>query len=61
MLDSNIEKKKKKTIESLESKFINIRAGRANPAMLNGINALYYGIFCNCSTKIDGNYIYKCR
>ena len=43
MLDSNIEQKMQKTIESLESKFINIRAGRANPAMLNGINALYYG------------------
>lgn len=43
MLDSNIEQKMQKTIESLENKFINIRAGRANPAMLNGINALYYG------------------
>lgn len=43
MLDSNIELKMLKTIESLETKFINIRAGRANPAMLNGINAEYYG------------------
>ncbi len=32
-----------KTIESLEAKLLNIRAGRANPAMLNGINANYYG------------------
>ncbi len=39
----NTEIKFKKTIESLETKLINIRAGRANPAMLNGISASYYG------------------
>lgn len=39
----NTELKFKKTIESLESKLLNIRAGRANPAMLKGINASYYG------------------
>lgn len=38
------ELKFKKTIESLENKLLNIRAGRANPAMLNGINANYYGV-----------------
>ena len=38
------ELKFKKTIESLENKLLNIRAGRANPAMLNGINASYYGV-----------------
>ncbi len=43
MLDDNIELKMLKTIESLENKFINIRAGRANPSMLNGINVNYYG------------------
>ncbi len=43
MLDNTIELKMLKTIESLENKFINIRAGRANPSMLNGINANYYG------------------
>ena len=32
-----------KSIEVLEEKLLNIRAGRANPAMLNGINASYYG------------------
>lgn len=37
------ELKFKKTIESLEAKLLNIRAGRANPAMLNGIMASYYG------------------
>ena len=40
----NTELKFKKTIESLENKLLNIRAGRANPAMLNGINASYYGV-----------------
>ena len=39
----NIEQKMTKAIESLESKLINIRAGRANPAMLNGIMVNYYG------------------
>lgn len=37
------EDKMNKTLESLDAKFINIRAGRANPAMLNGINVNYYG------------------
>lgn len=39
----NAELKMLKTIESLESKLLNIRAGRANPAMLNGVMASYYG------------------
>ncbi len=37
------EKKMSQTIESLKSKLVNIRAGRANPAMLNGIMVSYYG------------------
>lgn len=40
----DVELKFKKTIENLEGRLINIRAGRANPAMLNGINASYYGV-----------------
>ena len=40
----NIEEKMNKTIESMEFKFTNIRAGRANPAMLNGITVSYYGV-----------------
>lgn len=40
----NAELKMLKTMESLEGKLLNIRAGRANPAMLNGINASYYGV-----------------
>lgn len=37
------ENKMKKAIESMENKFLNVRAGRANPAMLNGILVEYYG------------------
>jgi len=40
----NAELKMIKTMASLEGKLLNIRAGRANPAMLNGINASYYGV-----------------
>jgi len=39
----NTEAKMQKTIESLEARLLNIRAGRANPAMLNGVVANYYG------------------
>jgi len=35
--------KMNKAIETMVQKFINIRAGRANPAMLNGIMVEYYG------------------
>ena len=37
------EKKMEQTIESLKNKLLNIRAGRANPAMLNGIMVNFYG------------------
>lgn len=37
------EAKMKSTMEALEAKLLNIRAGRANPAMLNGIMVSYYG------------------
>jgi len=33
-----------KTIDSLEQKFINVRAGRANPNMLDGVMVDYYGV-----------------
>lgn len=32
-----------KAIENMESKFNNVRAGRANPSMVSGINVEYYG------------------
>ena len=43
-MNKEIESKMQKTIESLDIKLLNIRAGRANPAMLNGINVAYYGV-----------------
>lgn len=39
----NIEVKMNKAVEAMENRFINIRAGRANAAMLNGIMVSYYG------------------
>lgn len=32
------------TIESLENKFLNVKAGRANPSMLDGVLVEYYGV-----------------
>ena len=43
MIDRNIEEKMKKAIESMETRFVTIRAGRASAAMLNGIEVEYYG------------------
>lgn len=37
------ENRMKKAIENMESRFTNVRAGRANPGMLNGIMVPYYG------------------
>lgn len=42
-MDLNTEIKMKGAIEALESKLLAIRAGRANPAMLNGLMVEYYG------------------
>ena len=44
MIDENeIKNKMSKVIESLESRYTTIRAGRANPNILNGIMVEYYG------------------
>ena len=40
---NDYENKMIKAIETMDSRLLNIRAGRANPAMLNGIQAEYYG------------------
>ena len=40
----NTEEKMEATINSLENKFTNVRAGRANPSMLDGIMVEYYGV-----------------
>ena len=42
-MNKDVEVKMSKAIENFEMRLLNIRAGRANPAMLNGINAIYYG------------------
>ena len=40
----NAEEKMENTISSLETKFTNVRAGRANPNMLDGVSVEYYGV-----------------
>ena len=40
---NDYESKMIKAIETMDSRLLNIRAGRANPSMLNGIQAEYYG------------------
>ena len=40
----NAEEKMESTISALENKFSNVRAGRANPNMLDGITVEYYGV-----------------
>jgi len=39
----NAEEKMESTISSLEHKFTNVRAGRANPSMLDSVTVEYYG------------------
>ncbi len=41
---NEFEEKMQKSIESLENEFANIRAGRANPNILNKIKVEYYGV-----------------
>lgn len=38
------EEKMEKTLESLKKEFTNIRTGRANPQVLNGLTVDYYGV-----------------
>lgn len=38
------ESRMEEAIENLEKRFTNIRAGRANPAMLDGVFVSYYGV-----------------
>lgn len=38
------EEKMNGTISNLEKRLVNIRAGRANPAILDGVNVSYYGV-----------------
>ena len=43
-MNANVEEKMQKAIANFENRLLNIRAGRANPAMLNGITVSYYGV-----------------
>ena len=38
------EEKMENTISNLEKRLVNIRAGRANPAILDGVTVSYYGV-----------------
>lgn len=38
------ETRMEETIDAMEKRFLNVRAGRANPSMLDGINVEYYGV-----------------
>lgn len=42
-MDLNTESKMEKVISNLDERLVTIRAGRANPAILNGIMVEYYG------------------
>ena len=42
-MDLDTESRMLKAIENLDNKLLGIRAGRANPSMLNGIMVEYYG------------------
>lgn len=43
MIDKNVELNMEHTLEVMDNRLTSIRAGRANAAMLNGINVEYYG------------------
>jgi ribosome recycling factor len=43
-MDYNIREKFEKAIEAMERNFTTVRAGRANPAILDGISVSYYGM-----------------
>lgn len=43
MIDKDIEFKMMNALETMDTRLTSIRAGRANPAMVNGINVEYYG------------------
>ena len=42
--ENEVKSKMDKVIESMESRFTTVRAGRANPNILNGIMVEYYGV-----------------
>lgn len=40
---NEVESKMEKSVQSMEKRFTNVRAGRANPAILDGVTVSYYG------------------
>lgn len=40
----NVEEKMEKAIESMKNRFLNVRAGRANPRILDSVMVKYYGV-----------------
>ncbi len=44
MIEKQTKEKMEKAIANLDARLVNIRAGRANPTILNGINVDYYGV-----------------
>lgn len=44
MLTLDVQEKLDKALENLEKKFTTVRAGRANPSSLDGVQAEYYGV-----------------
>ena len=42
MIDNDVEFKMMHALETMDSRLTTIRAGRANPAMVHGINVEYY-------------------
>ena len=52
----NAEVSMENSIDNMEKRFLNIRAGRANPAMLDGIMVNYYGSDTPLFQKQD-NYV----
>ncbi len=41
---TNTELKMQEAVENMERRFTNVRAGRANPAILDGVKVEYYGV-----------------
>ena len=41
---NNTNERMQQALSSLDKKFLNVRAGRANPSMLDGITVEYYGV-----------------
>ena len=50
---SNVEEKMQKTVSVFSEQLSEVRAGRANPAILNKINISYYGVLGQSNIQIE--------